>query len=74
MARVTECTFEGRPISIWEAISFRDAARRVERQKLDFRCEECTRRVRPHRSSEYGAPHFEHLSRNPKCTLSDPAR
>lgn len=37
-----------------------------------FRCTECGEAVRPHKTGTTGqAAHFEHLARNPQCTLSD---
>ena len=35
-----------------------------------FRCPECKEAVKPHKGGMQG-PHFEHLARNPKCSLSD---
>ena len=70
MARSTECFFEGGRITVDKAIGLRDK----NSKNIKFQCIECGERVRPHQKSKYAVAHFEHLSRNPKCTLSDPAR
>jgi len=69
MARAVTCTFGGRVISVEDAIALRNS-KRIN----DFQCTECKKPVRPHQESSYGAAHFEHLRRNPKCRLSDPER
>ena len=75
MPRATECDFNGRRIEVEEALRIRIAARRDRNKKRsDFRCVKCGMPVRAHRGSEYGGAHFEHFERNPKCSLSDPAR
>ena len=54
---------EEKIITIDEALEQRDRA---------YLCPECRQRVRPHRESKdnrQGA-HFEHLQRNPNCSLS----
>jgi hypothetical protein len=36
------------------------------------RCVECRQTVKPHKASDKGvAAHFEHLKRNPNCSLSE---
>jgi len=37
---------------------------------LGLRCPECRQPVKPHKDGMQG-PHFEHLSRNKDCSLSD---
>jgi hypothetical protein len=68
------CLVDGRRIWVGDAIRNREEARRLGRPFPDWRCVECGRPVRPHRGSPYGAAHFEHLKRNPNCSLSDPER
>ena len=72
MARATTCMYESKEISIEEALEFRNQTK--ERKKLQFSCVECGHRVRPHKAGGNASAHFEHLIRNPKCNLSDPAR
>ena len=52
-----------------------DIATALERRAADrnarFRCVECGDRVRPHKKGTTGqAAHFEHLRKNPACSLS----
>ena len=74
MPRAEECLINGILVGIDDAIILRDNARKVGQADPDCRCVECGRSVRPHRASDYGAGHFEHLERNPNCSLSDPLR
>ena len=37
---------------------------------LGFKCPECHKPVKPFKDGMQG-PHFEHMDRNPKCSLSD---
>lgn len=75
MPRAEECILDGQRIGIELALEIRYSARRERvSDPVDFRCVECDMKVRPHRESLYGRAHFEHIRRNPKCTLSDPAR
>lgn len=70
VARAVTCNFEEREISVEDAIALRSS----NRKNIGFYCIECGKLVRPHKGSSYGAAHFEHLRRNPKCRLSDPER
>jgi len=74
MPRATECILGNDRISVKEAIQLRDIAETQKNKKPDFRCVECGRPVKPHKGGGTGGAHFEHLERNPKCSLSDPAR
>ena len=74
MARSTTCTFGNREISVNDAIEIRDSAKSRGINSFDFRCMECGNSVRPHNAGGSACAHFEHLSRNPNCGLSDPAR
>ena len=74
MARSTSCLFESKKISVEHAIDIRDSTPVRQRKTLDFKCIECGQKVRPHRAGGNAIAHFEHLERNLKCRLSDPAR
>ena len=74
MARSTICNIGTRVVSVDDAIEMRDNARSRGLDYSDFRCPECGESVRPHRAGSGACAHFEHLSRNPNCRLSDPAR
>lgn len=74
MARANECNSNGEVISVEKALEIRDAVPTGKRNLLSFQCVECGRAVRPHKAGGSGAAHFEHLSRNPECQLSDPER
>ena len=74
MARSTSCLFEGKEINVKHAIDIRDNTPVRKRKTLDFKCIECGQNVRPHRAGGNSTAHFEHLERNSKCKLSDPAR
>jgi hypothetical protein len=74
MARSTSCFFEDKEINVEHAIDIRDRTPIRQRKTLDFKCIECGKKVRPHRAGGNATAHFEHLERNPKCKLSDPAR
>ncbi len=43
---------------------------KVPEGDLWFTCPECKKPVKPHKDGMQG-PHFEHLARNSKCSLSD---
>ena len=74
MARATACELAGQTITIDAALQLRDQNRRRGASKPDFRCVECDEPVRAHKGSDYGQAHFEHLSRNSTCRLSDAGR
>ncbi len=71
MPRAITCLFNHDEISVRRAIDIKET---TERKNLEFMCVECGSRVRPHKAGGNMADHFEHLIRNPKCNLSDPAR
>jgi hypothetical protein len=54
----------------WKTIRVEEAIDSNERRG---RCTECHKPVRTHKASTNGkqAAHVEHLSQNPKCSLSD---
>ena len=70
MARATTCLLDGREINVEEALGLR--GRRSRGRPYDFRCKECGEPVRPHNAGGRIKAHFEHLTRNPNCRLSDP--
>ncbi len=74
MPRAITCLFNHDEICVCRAIKIKEATKTTERKNLEFMCVECGARVRPHKAGGNMADHFEHLIRNPKCNLSDPAR
>jgi RNase P subunit RPR2 len=67
MPKATTCKWNGQIIGIEEALRIRARTRRAL-----FHCTECGERVRAHKSGTTGqAAHFEHLSANPHCSLSE---
>jgi 5-methylcytosine-specific restriction protein A len=69
MATAVKCKYQGKAISVSEAL-------RIKQQSPSevFACVECGQLVRPHRSGGNTKAHFEHLDRNPSCTLSHISR
>ena len=54
-------------IDIQTVLELREAG-----HKLDLHCIECKQRVRAHKQgTTEQAAHFEHLDRNPACSLSE---
>ena len=74
MPRATTCLLNGNVIGVKDALDYRENARLRGKPTPDFRCIECHEFVRPHREGGNAAAHFEHLRRNPDCSLSDPER
>ena len=74
MARSTNSLFEGNVIAVRAALELRDKAKASVWRTYRFHCVECGKRVRPHKASFSMAAHFEHQTRNPECSLSDPGR
>lgn len=68
------CLYQSDEISVEKAITLRGDKQQRKKRILDFRCIKCHKPVRPHRSGKKSAAHFEHLERNPNCSLSHPAR
>lgn len=70
MPKMTECKV--RRGSVWETISISEALATGE---SNCQCIECQMPVKPHRQAVNGmAAHFEHIQRNPDCSLSDRGR
>lgn len=75
MPRATTCLLNDGAIDVEVALRQREQSKRGKGTgRLDYRCIECRRPVRPHRDGGHAAAHFEHLERNPNCRLSDPVR
>jgi competence CoiA-like predicted nuclease len=59
--------FNGRTMDIGSALEIR-----VRKSNADFRCAACGQRVRAHKKGTTGQEaHFEHVTANPNCRLSD---
>ena len=54
--------------SVFDASTYKGSGK-----NLGLRCPECHKAVEPHEAGKDPA-HFEHLSRNSNCSLSDPPR
>lgn len=66
MSRPMRCLFSARPMNIAAALEIRERKR-----DADFHCIECGEKVRAHKRGTTGQEaHFEHLSANPRCSLS----
>lgn len=67
------CKFEGDLLGIGKALEIRDRVRPGSRPK--FMCIQCGKPVRAHKAGTTGqGAHFEHLERNPRCSLSAAVR
>ncbi|MFT3960857.1 HNH endonuclease [Propionivibrio sp.] len=73
MPNLTEAIFGGKRIDINEALTYRTQYGKNLGTAV-FRCPECGEQVRPHKSGGGAEAHFEHLARNPDCSLSHKAR
>ncbi|MFM9958216.1 MAG: threonine aldolase family protein [Phycisphaerales bacterium] len=65
--KITRCLFEGRFLSIEDALAMRGDGPGTA---FGFLCPECRTPVRPHRAGGLASAHFEHLDRQPRCSLS----
>ncbi len=71
MRAAIECRYEGRTITVEDALSIRDGSTRSNQIALEFLCIECGDPIKPHTAGENSAAHFEHyLSRNYSCSYS----
>lgn len=68
MAIALMCIYGGKNISVEDAIALRDTNPNLA--DATFKCVECGEYVRPHRGGGKARAHFEHLDRNPNCSLS----
>lgn len=64
MPRATTCLYDGKEISVNDAIEIKEATKAKERNELEFTCNECGERVRPHKVGGSMSAHLEHLVRN----------
>ena len=65
MGRLVLCQWEGRTLTIDEALALRSQR---SASSLQFFCLDCGQRVRAHKAGTTGqGAHFEHLVRNPLC-------
>lgn len=67
MAKMTTCILNNQPLDIDQAIDIKDSGRIPS---PNFRCTECGQSVRPHKAGGNASAHFEHIERNPDCSLS----
>lgn len=74
MPRMIKCVLGKQEIGIDEALRLRNLAKKSGTARPDFRCDICSKPVRPHKAGGRGAAHFEHLKRNQKCPQSDRPR
>jgi predicted RNase H-like nuclease len=66
MGRMVVCSWEGRSLTIDEALLLRNQRASAT---LHFYCLECGERIRAHKAGTTGqGAHFEHLVRNPLCS------
>ena len=70
MPTATECIYNNERIDIVHALEVKESVRGGRLETAEFNCIECAERVRPHRGGGHMAAHFEHLQRNPNCSLS----
>lgn len=70
MPTATECLYLNEQIDVERALLVKESARGEHQAGPMLRCIECGRAVRPHRSGGHAPAHFEHLQRNPGCSLS----
>ena len=68
MATAVNCNYNGKLITVDEAMHIKSS--NEDTQALSFKCTECDKPVRHHRSGGKVSAHFEHLKRNPECSLS----
>ncbi len=62
-------TIEIRAATGWQTVPVQEA---LERNERHGRCVECKEPARVHRAGHNGmAAHVEHLTRTPRCSLSD---
>ena len=66
MGRLVVCEWEGRSLTIEEALDLRTQR---PASAHHFYCQECGQRVRAHKAGTTGqGAHFEYLLRNPQCS------
>ena len=71
MPKITTCILVGKEVHINEALDMKQATQRRRESAPNFKCPECKEALRPMRGLRNPAQaHFEHVQRNPKCSLS----
>lgn len=68
MPAALTCLYNDVAINVEDAVSLKDANANLANDA--FSCVECGQAVRPHRTGGNAGAHFEHLERNPYCSLS----
>jgi 5-methylcytosine-specific restriction protein A len=71
MTTAVACLYKGKVISVAEALQIKGQSTSGLPPGI-FLCSECQKPVKPHRSGGHADAHFEHLKRNPECSLSHP--
>ncbi|MDT8894037.1 HNH endonuclease [Halomonas sp. I1] len=74
MPTITECIYKSQVIDVERALEIKKYSLESENSDADFTCIECGAPVRPHRDGGHASAHFEHLARNPECSLSHRAK
>jgi len=74
MPTATECFYRNERITVDRALELKRSNRGTHRSNPIFICIECGATVRPHRGGGHASAHFEHLVRNPDCSLSHRVR
>ena len=70
MPTMTSCAMNGNIIDIHEALRLRDQADSRSVAREEYLCIECNQPLRAHKDGSTTGAHFEHLHRNPDCSLS----
>lgn len=70
MRAAVSCRYNGRFISVADALRIRDQEPGGRAQVADFLCPECGGTLRVHRAGENTPAHFEHHARNYSCPHS----
>jgi competence CoiA-like predicted nuclease len=70
MPKATTCHLDGRLIEVDKAIILRSQADIQKTARPEFRCRECGKPVKPHRTGTTNQQaHFEHHKKNQQCLL-----
>lgn len=63
------CSYNGKLVDIEEALRIKKQLGKMLPARA-FVCVECSKPVKPHRGGAGNSPHFEHIDRNSRCSLS----